>query len=118
MFPFFFGGIIIIIIGVVTLMIGIKNRTIATGIAPRSRIVGRYMTWTNKVFGNKNPVNYNQNPTPKYGQPYNTTNPVIESRKQGEIKIRTRHEIICSFCGTSNNIESEFCIGCNSKLEI
>ena len=118
MFPFFFGGFIIIIIGVVTLMIGIKNRSIATGVAPKFRIMGRYMNWANKTFGNKNQINYNQNPTAQYGQPNNTTNSPSESRKQGENKRRIRREIICSYCGTSNNLNSEFCIGCNSKLEL
>jgi len=117
MFPFFFGGFIIIIIGVVTLMIGIRNRSIATGIAPNSRIVGRYMNWTNKMFTNKNRIKNQQNHVNQYGQPYNTSNPPSASRNHGEYKKRTSREIICSYCGTSNNIKSEFCIGCNSKLE-
>ena len=117
MFPFFFGGFIVIIIGVVTLMIGLKNRSIANGIAPKSRIMGRYMNWASKLSGNKNHVNYNQNQTAQYSQPYNATNSSIDSRKQRETTRRKKREIICSYCGTSNNIDSEFCIGCNSKLE-
>ena len=70
MFPFFFGGFIIIIIGVVTLMIGIRNRSIATGIAPSSRIMGRYMNWTNKMFANKNRIKNQLNHVNQYGQPY------------------------------------------------
>ena len=79
--------------------------------------MGRYMIWANKISGNKNQVNYNQNHTSQYGQPNNRTNPAIDSRKQGENTRRKKREIICSYCGTSNNIDSEFCIGCNSKLE-
>ncbi len=117
MFPFFFGGFIIIIIGVITLMIGLNNRSIAAGIAPNSRIMKRYMALTNKIIGNKKQVHYNQNYTAQYGQPYNTTNSSDESRKQKETTRRKKRERICSYCGTSNNIDSEFCIGCNSKLE-
>ena len=117
MFPFFFGGFIIIIIGVVTLTIGIRNRSIASGNFSGSRMMGRYMTWTNKIFRNKNQVNYQQNPVDRYGQAYNTTPPEYKSEKQKETTVRTRNETICSYCGTSNNNESEFCIGCNSKLE-
>jgi len=115
MFPFFFGGFIIIIIGVITLMIGFRNRSIATGIVPKSRMLERSMNWTNKLFGKKNLVNYNQYQNDKYGQPYNAT--TNESKKQGKTTRKTKHEQICSYCGTSNNADSEFCIGCNSKLE-
>ena len=117
MFPFFFGGFIIIIIGVVTLMIGIRDRSIVSGNISGSRIMRWNMTWINKMFGNKNQVNYNQNQTAQYGQPYNATNSPIDSKKQGGNTRRTNRERICSYCGTSNNIDSEFCIGCNSKLE-
>jgi hypothetical protein len=117
MFPFFFGGFIIIIIGVVTLMIGLKNRSIESGIAPKSRIMGRYMNWANKLSGNKNQINFNQNHSDQYGQPNNKTNPAIDSRKQGKNTRRKKREIICSYCGTSNNLDNEFCVGCNSKLE-
>jgi len=118
MFPFFFGGFIIIIIGVVTLMIGLKNRSIASGIAPNSRIMGKYMNLTNKIFANKNRIKNQLNHVNQYGQPYNTTNSSDESRKQKETTRRKKREIICSYCGTSNSIDNEFCIGCNSKLEV
>ena len=116
MFPFFFGGFIIIIIGVITLMIGFRNRSIATGIVPKSRMLERSMNWTNKIFGKKNMVNFNQNQTAQYGQHYHAT--TGESRKQGETTRRKKREIICSYCGTSNNIDNEFCISCNSKIVI
>ena len=117
MFPFFFGGFIIIIIGVMTLMIGIRNRSIATGIAPNSRIVGRYMNWTNRMFGQKNQINNTQNSVNKYGQAYNTPHSGYNSGKKNKSEKKTIPVTICSYCGTSNNIDSEFCIGCNSKLE-
>lgn len=92
MFPFFFGGFIIIIIGVVTLVIGIRNRSIVSGNFSGSRIM--------KLFGNKN-SDYNQkNPDVRYEQKKNET-----------------REIICPYCGTSNNPTREFCISCDSKLE-
>ncbi len=99
MFPFFFGGFIIIVIGAVTLMIGIRNRSMVTGNFSGSRIM--------KLFGNKNQVNNQQNPTVRY-----------ESQNQENLVVRKKHEIICSYCGASNNPQSEYCIGCNSKLDI
>ncbi|QEE17934.1 hypothetical protein DSAG12_03772 [Promethearchaeum syntrophicum] len=117
MFPFFFGGFIIIIIGVVTLMIGIRNRSIASGIAPNSRIMGRYMNFANKIFSQKNRVNNAQNPVNKYGQAYKTSHSGYKSGSRKEPGSKPNTVTICSYCGTSNSIESEFCIGCNSKLE-
>ena len=117
MFPFFFGGFIIIIIGVVTLMIGIRNRSIASGIAPNSRMMRQFMARTNKMFGHKNQVENKFNPVDRYGQAYNTPRSEYKSGKKNETEVRTNYETICSYCGTFNNIESEFCIGCNSKLE-
>jgi len=56
------------------------------------------MTWANRLFGNKNKINYNQDSNSKYGQPYNTINSPIESRNQGETTRRANREIICPYC--------------------
>ncbi len=98
-------------------MTGIRNRSIASGIAPNSRIMGRYMNWTNRMFGQKNQINNTQNPVNKYGQAYNTPHSGYKSENKNEPGVRTIPVIICSYCGTSNKAESEFCIGCNSELE-
>ena len=95
MFPFFFGGFIIIVIGAITLMIGIRNRSMATGNFSSSRIM--------KLFGNKNQVYNQENPDARYNQEKNNG--------------RTTRETICSYCGTSNDSTREFCISCDSKLE-
>ena len=106
MFPFFFGGFIVIIIGAITLTIGLRDRSMATGNFQGSRMMRRYMGWTKRIFGNKNQVNNTQNPNVRYDQVYNSN------------EVKKRKEIICSYCGSSNSPEREFCIRCGSKLDI
>ena len=73
-------------------MIGIRNRSMVTGNFSGSRIM--------KLFGNKKSVNNQKNPDVRHEQNYYET-----------------REIICPYCGVSNKIQMEFCIGCGSKLE-